>query len=70
MNVLDPATSSETTMGWWTSPATGITYGSGSRLIIDALPLIVTPAWFIRELSLAHQGRRLLRARYRRGRRH
>src|SRR5260370_28877140 len=40
---LDPSTLSETTTGSWTSPATGINYGSGWRVTVPGGHLPRTP---------------------------
>jgi predicted secreted hydrolase len=50
---LDPATFGETTTGSWTSPATGITYGSGWRLNVPGGYLTVTPDLLNSELNLS-----------------
>ncbi len=49
---LDPSTISETTTGSWTSPATGIIYGSGWRLTVPGGSLTITPDQVNQELDL------------------
>jgi predicted secreted hydrolase len=49
---LDPASLSETTTGSWTSPTTGITYGSGWRVAVPGGYLTITPDQVNQELNL------------------
>ena len=49
---LDPATFGETTTGSWTSPATGITYGSGWKVTVPGGYLTITPDQVNQELNL------------------
>lgn len=48
---LDPAKVSETATGSWTSPTTGITYGSGWRVNVPGGSLTVTPNLVNQELD-------------------
>ncbi|MCW2910189.1 MAG: carotenoid 1,2-hydratase [Actinomycetia bacterium] len=50
---LDPSAFSEATTGSWTSPATGITYGSGWRVTLPGGYLTVSPDLVNSELNLA-----------------
>jgi predicted secreted hydrolase len=49
---LDPSTFSETTTGSWTSPSTGITYGSGWKVTVPGGSLTITPRQVNQELNL------------------
>jgi predicted secreted hydrolase len=49
---LDPSTFGETTTGSWTSPTSGITYGSGWKLTLPGGSLTVTPSLVDQELNL------------------
>lgn len=49
---LDPSALRLTTTGSWTSPATGITYGSGWRLNVPGGTLTVTPRLVDQEVNL------------------
>lgn len=49
---LDPARIGLTTTGSWTSPATGITYGSGWRLNVPGGSMTVTPRQVDQEVNL------------------
>jgi predicted secreted hydrolase len=49
---LDPSTFSDTPTGSWTSPATGITYGSGWHVTVPGGSLTVTPVQLNQELNL------------------
>jgi predicted secreted hydrolase len=49
---LDPSSFSEAVTGSWSSPATGITYGSGWRLTVPGGHLTITPDQVNQELDL------------------
>jgi predicted secreted hydrolase len=49
---LDPASISETAKGSWTSPATGITYGSGWLVTVPGGSFTITPNLVDQELDL------------------
>lgn len=49
---LDPASITETTTGSWTSPATGITYGSGWKVNLPGGSFTITPHLVDQELDL------------------
>jgi predicted secreted hydrolase len=49
---LDPSSFGLTTTGSWTSPATGITYGSGWRLTVPGGSMTVTPRQLDQEVNL------------------
>lgn len=49
---LDPSKTSRTATGSWTSPATGITYGSGWQVTVPGGSLTVTPNLVNQELDL------------------
>jgi predicted secreted hydrolase len=49
---LDPASITETPTGSWTSPSTGITYGSGWQLNLPGGSLTITPDQVNQELNL------------------
>jgi predicted secreted hydrolase len=50
---LAPTSFSETTTGSWTSPTTGLTYGSGWTLTVPGGSLTITPDQVNQELNLA-----------------
>jgi predicted secreted hydrolase len=50
---LNPSSFNETTTGSWTSPATGITYGSGWQVTVPGGHLTITPDLVNQELNLA-----------------
>jgi predicted secreted hydrolase len=49
---LAPSTFSETTLGSWTSPASGITYSSGWRVTVPGGSLTITPRQLDQEVNL------------------